>query len=102
MRLYLMLLLAMLMTGCATTNYARLRYTHPTAGYERFGDVSYQCGQKAKTVTSKAQVTGYGEISKEEAVVDCDQFKACMEKQGFTQSVDGPFLTTKDLQLDCK
>jgi hypothetical protein len=94
--------MTMFMAGCATTHYARLSYTHPTAGFERFDDVSYQCGEKAKILISKAQSTGYGEVGKDESVVDCDQFKACMQKQGFTQSTDGPFLTTKDLQLDCK
>jgi hypothetical protein len=102
MRLYSILLMVVLMAGCAAAPSARIHYTHPTAGHERFGDVSYQCGQKARTVISKAQVTGYGETSPEVAAVDCDQFNACMEKQGFTRSPDGPFLTSKDLQLNCR
>jgi hypothetical protein len=94
--------MAIFMVGCASPQITRLRYAHPTATHEQFYDASYQCVDKARSVTSKAQVTGYGEISPEVAKVDCNLFNACMEKHGFVKSPEGTFLTAKDLELYCK
>jgi hypothetical protein len=102
MRFYLLLVIAIFMAGCATPTPTRIRYAHPTATHEQFYDASYQCVDKAISLVSKAQVTGYGEVSPEVTKVDCNQFNACMAKHGFTKSADGTFLTSKDLQLYCK
>jgi hypothetical protein len=102
MRLYLVLLMAIFMSGCATAPAARIRYSQPTASYEQFTDLSYKCSEFAKRVISKAQVNAYGDFAPEVSEVDCNKFNACMMKRGFTRSPDGEFLTPKGLPLNCK
>jgi hypothetical protein len=89
----LILLMAILMAGCETQP-TRIHYSNPTATYERFADVSYQCVKNVqKVITAKSG--GYGEVIPEQVEVDCDRFNACMSKYGFTKSPDGEFLTQK-------
>jgi hypothetical protein len=102
MKLYLMLLIAIFMAGCATTPVTRLRYSNPTGGYEQFMDLSYKCGESAKRVISKAVVNAYGVFAPETSVIDCNQFNACMVKRGFTKSPNGEFVTPKSMEFVCK
>ena len=100
MRLILILLMAVFMAGCVTAS-KRIRYDHPTAGFEQFEEENYQCLRRTSSETTGKR-NAYGEVISGGVTVDCDKYNACMEKKGYTRSSEGILLTSKDLQINCK
>lgn len=99
MKITPILLVALLLTACASNPPAR--YMKKNASEDEFADVAYQCQMKTSRAISGAVKSAYGDISSGVDAVDCNKFHACMASKGFIKSSNGRF-ALNGKEIDCK
>lgn len=88
MRAYLLVLLTVLVTGCASQP-RYMRYVNNTgATQDQFMKDRYSCYQETRERVSAAYANQYGGAASSQVVPSCSGFNACMAARGYYRVAD--------------